>query len=504
MKREKYIVINEYLHWRCGMRFCCNMQEHALKAILAIYLFFSSSSVHAHVKWFSPYSLTDEPTALHQFLTEPSFWLFLVCFAASMIVATSFENTPAAAKVTYRLNVMTAGMHERADDMMRVGMGAFLVALWAMGGVILTPELKTDSAWVSWLQLGMALALFWRITMPLTAIGIVLLWGLGASRYGLFHLLDYPIFLGIALYFLMSIKPGSTVYAHRWDVLRWGAAITLMWASIEKFAYPEWSFPVLDAMPFLTLGLDHETFMILAGIAEFALAFALIWTPLIRRLSAGLLCLLFSAAIVPFGKIDAIGHLMIILILIGIVVDDRPGMASVRWVSALIPAKFASLAGFIAAFYGLQATFHGAPAPGDVEAGQTAVEAQPLRSASAASSQAETDQLGGSADEPVLTVWSQRGDDGIWRLYLDTENFIFCEICTSIDKEKTFFGHAHIYRQGEKLQTTHSPIVELDMLDPGEHHLDVVLQSIDHRPLLGPDGPIAAAIVLDVPRNRSR
>ena len=84
--------------------------------------------------------------------------------------------------------------------MIRVGLGAFLVALWTKGGVILTPELQTDSAWVSWLQLGMALALFWRATMALTAFGIVFLWSLGVANYGLFHLLDYPIFLGIAVY----------------------------------------------------------------------------------------------------------------------------------------------------------------------------------------------------------------------------------------------------------------------------------------------------------------
>ena len=42
--------------------------------------------------------------------------------------------------------------------------------------------------------------------------------------------------------------------------------------------------------------------MILAGLAEFALAFALIWTPLIRRLSAIVLCTLFTVAIILFGK----------------------------------------------------------------------------------------------------------------------------------------------------------------------------------------------------------
>ncbi|MEM8951474.1 MAG: hypothetical protein AAGC99_19335, partial [Pseudomonadota bacterium] len=116
-----------------------------------------------------------------------------------MIVATSFERRPLADKLIAGLNALTIGLRHRVDDMIRVGMGVFLIALWVLGGVILTPELKTDWAWISWLQLAMALALFWRLTMPLTSLGILFLWNLGAWQYGLLDLLDYPIFLGISI-----------------------------------------------------------------------------------------------------------------------------------------------------------------------------------------------------------------------------------------------------------------------------------------------------------------
>ena len=59
-----------------------------------------------------------------------------------------------------------------------------------------------------------------------------------------------------------------------------------MWASIEKWAYPEWSFPLLVEHPSMTLGFDPEFFMRAAGAIEFALAFALMWTPLVRRVGA--------------------------------------------------------------------------------------------------------------------------------------------------------------------------------------------------------------------------
>ena len=55
------------------------------------------------------------------------------------------------------------------------------------------------------------------------------------------------------------------------DIVRWTAGITLMWASIEKWAYPEWSYPLLVEHPSMTLGFDPDFFMRAAGAIEFAL-----------------------------------------------------------------------------------------------------------------------------------------------------------------------------------------------------------------------------------------
>jgi len=32
---------------------------------------------------------------------------------------------------------------------------------------------------------------------------------------------------------------------HRFEALRWGVAIALMWSSLEKFAYPDWFYPMV-------------------------------------------------------------------------------------------------------------------------------------------------------------------------------------------------------------------------------------------------------------------
>jgi len=61
--------------------------------------------------------------------------------------------------------------------------------------------------------------------------------------------------------------------------------------------------------------------------AEFGLAFALLWSPLLRRLAATALAAMFISAIFEFGRLDALGHLMIVMILLTIIVDDAPAAA---------------------------------------------------------------------------------------------------------------------------------------------------------------------------------
>ncbi len=137
----------------------------------------------------------------------------------------------------------------------------------------------------------------------------------------------------------------------RLDVLRWGAAITLMWASVEKWAYPEWTYPLLVTHARMAMGLDPHFYMLAAGLVEFGLAFAMVCRPLVSRISALLLTAVFISAIPEFGKIDAIGHLPIIVILVAVAAEDRRTVLRAR--PALVPALYAgALALTIALYYG--------------------------------------------------------------------------------------------------------------------------------------------------------
>jgi len=55
------------------------------------------------------------------------------------------------------------------------------------------------------------------------ALGIVVLYVCGIASYGFFHMMDYPIFLGLAAYHALSALSAERWRALRSDALRFGA-----------------------------------------------------------------------------------------------------------------------------------------------------------------------------------------------------------------------------------------------------------------------------------------
>lgn len=90
-----------------------------------------------------------------------------------------------------------------------------------------------------------------------------------------------------------------------------------------KFAYPNWFYPLVLEKPFLTFGLPRDVFIPMAGVAEFTMGFRLLWTPLVRRLSAIALLVIFLTAVWPFGRVDMVGHALIMAAILMIAVDPE-------------------------------------------------------------------------------------------------------------------------------------------------------------------------------------
>jgi hypothetical protein len=260
---------------------------------------------------------------------------------------------------------VTRLLRDNLETIFRAACAFFFIAIWGAGGILLTPELKTSSALVGAIQLGIAAGMLSRRTMPLSGLGIAVLFGIGVFEYGAFHLADYPVFLGVAAYLaLIGIEKSLGLEKHLLgvrpiDLLRWTAGVTLMWASVEKWAYPEWSYPLFIEHPGMSLGFAPDFYMRAAGAVEFALAFALIWTPLVRRVAATMLTAMFVSAVFAFGKIDLIGHSLIIVALLGIVADDG-GKAARLHDSWLLPFGYVTaLVGFLFGYYAAHAALYG-------------------------------------------------------------------------------------------------------------------------------------------------
>lgn len=329
-----------------------------------IALALSSLPAQAHVKWFAPYIVGAPPAPISVTLADPWFWAGIAFVLVFFVATRAVERSSHGEVILAGLDRITNPLWQRLDDFVRVVIGAFFVAIFAVGGVYLTPDLKTPAEWVSWAQLLIAAGIFSRRTMPLSAAGIIGLWLLALRDYDLFHLLDYlALGVGVAGYLVLEASSNPVWRKHRFEVLRWGVAIALMWSSLEKFAYPDWFYPLVEEKPFLTFGMPRDVFIPMAGVAEFTMGFGLIWTPLVRRLSAITLFVIFNAAVYPFGRIDMIGHALIMAIIVAIAADHTREvyfLPAVKRSLAGVPVGLASaLVVFVTGYWGFHIAVYG-------------------------------------------------------------------------------------------------------------------------------------------------
>jgi hypothetical protein len=296
----------------------------------------------AHVKWFVNYDLLSPPRPALGVLSGRYFILFsffvaTLIFVVSLVDSYLSRRTPLFA----RAGILVDGVSKHFALLLRWGVSAFFTAVFVYGclhdWMILTPELRTHSAWICWVQLAIAIFALTSRTAVMAGIGIIFLYGVGVAQYGFFHMLDYPIFLGVAAFLIVHSIYGDKKQEWAVSAVRICTAVTLLWASIEKFAFPEWSFMLMAQRPGLAFGFDPEFYMVAAGFVEFCAAFLLITGSVAARVAALALLMMFTSAIVPFGVIDGIGHSVIIVVLMLLVFSkNRVGdIFSIQQSSAL-------------------------------------------------------------------------------------------------------------------------------------------------------------------------
>lgn len=316
---------------------------------------------HAHVKWFASYDLFCPPRPPLQVLFGEYFAVFCA-LVLPLMFAVAYVDRSLAWKQSWphrRAEALTASAARYFPMLLRIGVSLFFISLVMFGGIILTPELKTEDAWVRWVQLAIGLLVLSTRTQSIAGLGIVLLYGHAVNAYGMFHMLDYPIFLGVAAYLVLDSIYHTTRPALAFNVLRIATGITLLWASVEKWAFPEWSFAILFDRPEITFGFSPELYMVAAGFVEFCAAFLLITGALSGRAAAALLLVFFLSAIATFGRVDALGHAVIIVVLVMLVLggnsvaprfDVRSGLVITATTHTAM--FFGFLVAFVAMYYG--------------------------------------------------------------------------------------------------------------------------------------------------------
>jgi len=278
-------------------------------------------TVEAHVKWFFDYDVTKPPTPIGEVLDGTFVKMFLVSVAACYLFFLAdryIYEEGILAEFDKKLKLFD----NAANYIMRGAAGVFFLALfgwWALGigqSFYLTPELKTDSPIIPWLHLVMAFAVISRYTVFITGLGVFFLYFAAGFQYGLFHILDYLIFLGIAFYLTVSQTKVKNLLKASFITLFACAGLTLIWAAVEKFAYSHWTIAVLADKPNITMGMSPPIFMKVSGFIEFFVTFILLGAVSVvgRLISLGFMSI-FVLAVFEFGMVDAVGHLMIVAIL---------------------------------------------------------------------------------------------------------------------------------------------------------------------------------------------
>ena len=325
-----------------------------------------------HVKWFAPFDVHQMPKPAGEVLNGTFIKFFL---ASAVLIAVFFF----ADRTVYRRGLLSQldARLRKLDDfsilILRLAAAIFLISVWAWyltqgTSFYVTPELRTTARFVPWFQLALAICALVRPALPAVGLGLLVLFSLAVHDYGVFHLLDYMIFLGLGYFFTVAnIKRGKWRQSG-FIVLYAATGVTLLWAAMEKFAYPQWSYDLLSTHSDMLLGMTPQTYMLIAGFLEFGLAFVLLGAASIAgRLVALGLQGIFMLAIFKFGLLDAIGHLMIIAILLVLFVR---GPTSAREILVLkeksiwMETYFMTGLYFLAfvlifiAYYGLHAVFY--------------------------------------------------------------------------------------------------------------------------------------------------
>jgi hypothetical protein len=443
----------------------------------------------AHVKWFSNYDFQQAPLQLSD-LNHPTFWglflLSLVCLPLLVWSDIWAEKSKIYQHVTNYLDQYS----EQGPVIMRVAMGAVLLMSW-QGNTIIAPDLAISSPMWGWIQFGLALLLLFKETTVITGLGMVAIYFIGLYNHGLFHMLDYVVYPAVGVYLAVSYSKNIRLRNLDLPVLYSGLGFSLCWVAFEKLFYPFWGLSVLAKAPGLTMGLNHEFFLMSCAFIEFSLGFLLIIC-LLHRPLAIIVTLTFFTSTCFFGKTEIIGHTILHGALLVFIVKG-PGhyyQAPIRWHKSPWMRSLFAVINFIILFAVMAF-------PYQMLANRASAESK-AQQAKMAHPQLE---VPAGVAAPEVQLHAIKDEHGGWNLHLMTKNFIFAP--QNAGKEDVMGeGHAHLYVNGKKVARVYGNWIHIN-LEEGVNKVKASLNSNLHKDYAVNGKIIESEIELDESRASS-
>ena len=332
-----------------------------------------AAPANAHVRWFTTVAdPSDPPLPPIAVFLSPLFLALLVLALAA--VAAVHRVDVAAARGSNRLtrwvDRLDARMTERAASVLRVGVALYFVSIaWYFrdAPIILTPELKSPTWLVIPLQLLIASGMLFRASVIPACGGMVLLYVYAATVYGLAHLLDYHLFIGVCVFLSLDRVSRSEAARSGLLVLRLLVASSFIWVGIEKWLYPHWTQDILQhQLPVVLMGMTPAFWTTSAAFVEVTLAFLMLFGGISAQVAALVLLVLMGSAIPLIGPVDAIAHLPMLFALL-VLATTRTRLVRERngtpWKFLDVAALFAISVAGAAGLYFLTHEFAAEPVP---------------------------------------------------------------------------------------------------------------------------------------------
>lgn len=442
----------------------------------------------AHVKWFSDYNFQEVPLAVGQLMSNPFFWGL---FALSLVSLPLFVWTDKLGEnwgPYQKVNTFLDQFAGNGPLIMRIAMGAVLLMSW-QGDSFIAPEIPIPSPFWGWVEFALALCLLFQRTSMLTGLGIVFFWFVGIKEHGLFHMLDYVVYPSVGIYLILSHLKNKRLRHLDLPVLYGGLGFSLCWVAFEKMIYPHWGLSVLTQAPELTMGLNHEFFLLACAFIEFTLGYLLIIC-LLHRPLAVIITLVFFTTTSFFGKTEIVGHTILHGALLVFIVQG-PGhyyQAPIRIHRSLVMRTLFASVNFVLLFALLFFPYEKLSQKAHTEA-----------VAQHKAHQHPQFEIPAGAAVPEVKIHAMADKNGGWNLHIATTNFVFAPH-KSGSEDLIGEGHAHLFVNGKKVARVYGEWYHLS-LPSGKVKVKVTLNSNTHMDYTYQGKPIVAEVELNEERS---